>query len=76
PLSAKTKQTIRQPADGFVFRRTEQNTFCEGHEKNKIYREAGLLWLCKEPPQGITAGNPCTFIFPEFQLYLYYLKVR
>lgn len=55
-LSAKTKQTIRQSADGFIFRRTKQNLFCEGHEKNKTYREAGLL--CKELPQGIIKGNP------------------
>ena len=52
PLSAKPEQTVRQPADGFVFTKTGQNLFCEGHEKNKTYRKAGLFRLCKVPPKG------------------------
>jgi hypothetical protein len=29
-----------------------QNLFCEDHEKNKTYREAGLFLLCKVLPRG------------------------
>jgi len=38
-------QAIHRTVDGFVFRMTEQYLFCDGHEKNKTYREAGLHCL-------------------------------
>ena len=34
--------------------------FCEGHEKNKTHREAGLLCLCQVLLSGIAEGNPIT----------------
>jgi hypothetical protein len=45
----QSKPFRRKCRNGFVFRMTEQNLFCEGHDKNKILffrpKKQGLLCL-------------------------------